>query len=213
VSRERVVAFVDGLNLYHAISRIERPHLKWIDLRALIRRFVRPASETLVGVYYFSAYADWLLAASQRHRAYVAALSASGVTPVMGKFKSKNRWCSWCRRASVGHEEKETDVNIALHLVDGGYRNLFDHALLVSRDSDLAPAVRMLMERFPEKRLTVVAPPFAGHSTEMLRWASGKTKIRTEHLEQSLFPAEVRDTYGTLVATRPAEYEPPTRMR
>jgi uncharacterized LabA/DUF88 family protein len=112
-------------------------------------------------------------------------------------------------RAWVGHEEKETDVNIALHLLDCGYRDTFDHALLISRDSDLSPAVRMLRERFPEKRLTVVAPPLAGHSKAMLRWATGKTKIRTEHLEQSLLTAEVRDASGALIATRPREYQPP----
>lgn len=100
-------------------------------------------------------------------------------------------------------------MNIALHLLDGGHSDGFDHALLVSRDSDLIPAVRMLRERFPEKRLTIVAPPLRGHSTEMLRWATGKTKIRIDHLEQSLFPEEVRDSTGAVVATRPHEYVPP----
>lgn len=211
MSRERAVAFVDGFNLYHAVARLERPHLKWIDLRALVHRYVQTKSETLVAVYYFSAYADWLPGARRRHGLYVDALTATGVTPVMGKFKPKSRWCPRCRRSWTGHEEKETDVNIALQLLDGGYRNKFDHALLISRDSDLAPALRMLRERFPEKRLTVVAPPLAGHSNEMLRWATGKTKIRTDHLEQSLFPAEVRDASGALIATRPKEYAPPAR--
>lgn len=209
MSSGRVVAFVDGFNLYHAIARLERPHLKWVDLRRLFQRYLRPASETLIGVYYFSAYAEWLPDARRRHRTYVAALVTTGVAPVIGKFRTKDRWCQRCRRASLGHEEKETDVNIALHLLDGGYRDGFDHALLVSRDSDLIPAVRMFRERFPEKRLTIVAPPLRGHSAEMIRWATGKTKIRVEHLEQSLFPEEVRDSTGALVATRPAEYEPP----
>jgi uncharacterized LabA/DUF88 family protein len=208
---DRVVCFVDGFNLYHAIAKLKRPHLKWVDLRALLRRYVRPESETLAGIYYFSAYANWLPDARRRHRAYVAALASTGVIPVIGKFKAKNRWCPLCRRSSVGHEEKETDVNIALQLLDGGYRDGFDHALLVSRDSDLIPAVRMLRERFPRKRLTVVAPPLRGHSAEMLRWATGKTKIRVEHLERSLLPAEVRDSSGELIATRPEEYAPPKR--
>lgn len=155
---ERVVCFIDGFKLYHAIARLKRPHLKWVNLRDLARLYVRPTSQRLEAVYYFSAYADWLPDAKRRHEAFVRAQEAHGVAPVMGKFKSKERWCSRCRRASQGHEEKETDVNIALNLLDGAYRDAYDHALLVSRDSDLMPALRMLRERFPETGLTLVAP-------------------------------------------------------
>ena len=191
------------------MTHLSRHTLKWVDLRALARRYVRPASQRLEGVYYFSAYADWLPDPKRRHEAFVRAQKAHGVTPVMGKFKSKDRWCPLCRRSSQGHEEKETDVNIALCLLDWAYRDAYGHALLVSRDSDLVPALRMLRTRFSGKGLTLVAPPLAGHSTEMLSWATAKTKIRTDHLEQSLLPREVRDTAGTIVAVRPREYDPP----
>lgn len=205
---ERVACFIDGFNLYHAIARLRQPHLKWLDLRRLMQRYVHAASQRIDSVYYFSAYADWLPAARNRHSAYVAALVARGVVPVMGKFKEKDRWCPHCRRSSTGHEEKETDVNIGIHLIDGAYRDTFEHAFLVSRDSDLVPAMRMLRERFPWKRLTLVAPPLAGHSTEMLGWATGKTKIRKDHLEASLLPGEVRGPTGLIVAPRPPAYEP-----
>jgi len=66
----------------------------------------------------------------------------------------------------------------------------------------------VVRERFPLKRLTLVAPPLAGHSTEMLGWATAKTKIRRHHLEESLLPAEVRDAAGAIIARRPAEYDP-----
>jgi uncharacterized LabA/DUF88 family protein len=206
---ERVACFIDGFNLYHSIARLGQPHLKWLDVHRLMHRYVRPVSQRIDAVYYFSAYADWLPAARSRHGAYVAALIARGVQPVMGKFKAKDRWCPHCRRSSTGHEEKETDVNIAIHLLDGAYRDTFDHAFLVSRDSDLVPAMRLLRERFPRKRLTLVAPPLAGHSSEMLGWATGKTKIRREHVEASRLPAEVRDATGTIVARRPSIYDPP----
>jgi hypothetical protein len=32
---ERVICFVDGFNLYHALHSIGKPHLKWLDLRKL----------------------------------------------------------------------------------------------------------------------------------------------------------------------------------
>jgi uncharacterized LabA/DUF88 family protein len=205
---ERVACFIDGFNLYHAIARLGQPHLKWVDLWALAERYVRPRSQRLEAVHYFSAYAEWLPAACDRHAAFIAAQRARGVRPVMGRFKRKDRWCPLCRGRSVGHEEKETDVNIALHLLDGAYRDEFDRALLVSRDSDLTPAMRLLRERFPGKGLTLVAPPLAGHSTEMLRWCTGRTKIRLEHLAGALLPAVVLDSEGRVVATRPRTYSP-----
>lgn len=48
-------------------------------------------------------------------RIYVAALRYVGVVPVMGQFKNKDRWCNSCGAKWMGHEEKETDVNIALY--------------------------------------------------------------------------------------------------
>ena len=39
VEVERVVCFIDGFNLYHAIVRLGEPHLKWLDLRRLMQRY------------------------------------------------------------------------------------------------------------------------------------------------------------------------------
>lgn len=51
----RVACFIDGFNLYHAIADLRQSYLKWIDLWALASRVVKPQSEALVAVYYFSA--------------------------------------------------------------------------------------------------------------------------------------------------------------
>ncbi len=32
MKRDRVISFIDGFNLYHAIANLKRPHLKWLDL-------------------------------------------------------------------------------------------------------------------------------------------------------------------------------------
>ena len=41
---ERVACFIDGFNLYHAIARLGRPHVKWLDLRRLMQRYVHAAA-------------------------------------------------------------------------------------------------------------------------------------------------------------------------
>ncbi|MFB3904243.1 MAG: NYN domain-containing protein [Acidobacteriota bacterium] len=94
----------------------------------------------------------------QGHQAYVAALNHVGVTAILGNFKSKTSICPNCQREVVHHEEKETDVNIALHLLLGAFQDSYDRALLIGRDSDLAPAVRMVVNEFPNKQVRVIAP-------------------------------------------------------
>lgn len=206
----RVVALVDGFNLYHSIDALKKPWLKWLDLWKLSDRHVLRKSERLEAVYYFSAYAYWLPQPMQRHRAYVKALEAHRVTPVLGQFKAKDRSCRKCGARWTAHEEKETDVNIAIAMLRLAHKNDFDRCLLISRDSDIAPAVRATLEDFPQKVVTVVAPPNRGHSTELVAASAGKkAKITERQLEECQLPDTVIDAGGNVVARRPAQYVKP----
>ena len=212
VNRQRVISLIDGLNLYHCISNLQRPELQWSNLKALSQTFLKSQSEKLFQVFYFSSYADHVSEETQnRQKAYVRALELSGIVPIFGHFKRKNRKCPFCENKWVGHEEKETDVNIALYLLDLAYQNAFDRALVISNDSDLAPAIKMVRKRFPNKRITTVSPPHHFHSIELINVSSDKTKIRVEHLEKSLFPAVISDPSGIISVSRPLEYMPVTR--
>lgn len=171
-------------------------------------RFVPPKSGTLVGVHYFSAYATWLPEPMARHEAYVAALEARGVDVNMASFKDKDRKCPDCSHRYKGHEEKETDVHIALSLYDHAYRDLYDRALIVSRDSDLVPAVRVTKEAFPNKEFFTVAPPHLGHSNDLLRVVDGKHKIQMKQVEACLLPETIKCDDGRTIV-RPNEYDPP----
>ena len=206
MDQQRVVCFVDGFNLYHAINRIGDQCLKWVDLWALSSVFVRPKSQQLVDVFYFSAYPDWLLQSKKRHVQYVKAITAFGVKPVLGKFKFKDRRCPDCGHKWHGHEEKETDVNIALAMLNLAYQDRYDHAFLISNDSDLAPAIRMVRRHFPEKRITTIVPPHYFHSNELIQASSEKAKISVDHLKRCLLPPIVYDAGGNIVVSCPKEY-------
>jgi hypothetical protein len=72
MNRQRVITFVDGFNLYHAIDRLKRQELKWLDLSALSRVFLNSKFEQLIHVFYFSAYASHMgKPAQNRQKAYV----------------------------------------------------------------------------------------------------------------------------------------------
>lgn len=208
----RVSAFIDGFNLYHAVDATGMHHLKWLDLRALCEKFAPRHDYDLRTVYYFSAYATWRADAYARHRAFIRALTLRGVTPILGKFKEKDRHCHSCGSAWKDHEEKETDVNLALHIVRDAFEDTFDRALVISGDSDLAPALRMLRSRFPTKEIRVIAPVGRAFSMDLVNAAGGverARKMKLVHLEHSLLPATIADSAGNAAVTRPAKYDPP----
>ena len=101
-SAPRVMFFYDGFNLYHSLERarlVAPPEpVKWLDLTALARAhvYILGPTETLAGVRYFTAYAEHLALTKpdrlSRHRAYVRALTATGVQVYLGHFKPKQVW-------------------------------------------------------------------------------------------------------------------------
>jgi hypothetical protein len=202
-----VAFYIDGFNLYHALDRMSADQAKWLDLMALARRLIRPASETITGVFYFSAYAHWLPEPMARHEAYVKALGATGVDCIMGHFKNKHRQCANCRTRWIAHEEKETDVSIGIHLLNDAYKGLYEKAYLVTRDSDLMPAVRMVTREFPNKEIVAVAPPLMGHSNDLIGVCQSKKKITPNQVMECLLPKYVKDDNGSTVATRPAKHD------
>jgi uncharacterized LabA/DUF88 family protein len=212
MSAARVSAFVDGFNLYHAIKDTGREHLKWLDLWALCQEFSPRPDFDLRSVYYFSALATWRPGSCRRHREYVAALRATGVTPVMARFKKKERKCKRCGNVWLDHEEKETDVGIALRLVVDAIEDRYDRAVLVSADSDLVPAVRTLREVAPGKAIRIVFPLGRNPSGDLARAAGGSRRcrqMRLVHVERNLLPESLHDAHGSRIARRPAEYAPP----
>jgi len=210
----RVAAFVDGLNLYHAVDALGEHHLKWANVRVLCEKFALPPLYQLSDVYYFSSFATWKPGEHKRHTAYIDALRATGVTPVLGRFKHKGRFCRRCGCPWTEYEEKETDVNIALQMVRGAFLDSYDRALLISGDSDLVPAIELVVSEFPTKDVRVIAPVGRGYSMDLFNAVGGKKhcrRMKKIHLERSLLPREVRDANGKVVAIRPPEYDPPDR--
>lgn len=199
--------YFDGFNLYHALVKFRDDKVKWLDLAALAKRLISPATETITGIHYFSAYADWLPGPMARHEEYVKALKVTGVDCIMGHFKVKDRHCNSCGAQWHAHEEKETDVSIGINLLNGAYKGHYEKAYLITRDSDLLPAVRMVRAEFPQKEIVAVAPPLMGHSNDLITVCQSKKKITPKQIQSCLMPQHIRDAHGQIVATRPTRYD------
>ena len=202
-----VCFYIDGFNLYHALVRFQDNKVKWLDLAALAKRLILPTTETITGIYYFSAYADWLPGPMSRHEEYVKALKATGVDCFMEHFKVKDRHCKNCNAHWHAHEEKETDVSIGINLLNDAYKGQYEKAYLVTRDSDLLPAVKMVRAEFPHKQIVAVAPPLMGHSNDLIQVCQSKKKITPAQIKTCLLPKQILDANGQVVATRPTEYD------
>lgn len=132
----QVRVYVDGFNLYHGLRRDGRRYL-WLDLDALAVSLLKPGQH-LDSVQYFSAPVRNDPAGHQRQTDCWGALLAHSprVTLVEGRFQQKTRSCNQCGTQWTTYEEKETDVSIAVTLVEDGVLDGFDTALVISADSD-----------------------------------------------------------------------------
>jgi len=145
-------------------------------------------------VFYFSAYAHFLTPKDPgvivRHRTYVNALSATGVVTVMGRFKWKPRWCPTCKKENPGHEEKETDVAIAVKLIVLFVTDACEMAVLVSGDTDLLPAIRTARRLYPEKQVWV-AFPHGRYNAELAEAADNGMTIKRKKYDKFQLPNPV----------------------
>lgn len=214
--RERVAVYVDGFNLYHAIDKIEKPHLKWVNIRKLAMLLIKPKTQCLVSIRYFSALGNHFSGTPKvyrliRHREYVKALEAKGVEVQLGNFAKRDlhygdgsgRYKAKWRR----YEEKQTDVAIAAHLIHDAHCDRFDRALIVSLDTDMLPAFRIMQSAFPNKPVVCVAPPNRPHHREIQNLGIELDNIKVSQIEKALFGTRVVKN-GVCVARRPKAYDP-----
>jgi uncharacterized LabA/DUF88 family protein len=207
ISKKRIIVFIDGFNLYHAIDTLHQDHLKWLDLRSLSEAFSKKSTEQIETVYYFTALATWLPDCMQRHKAYIKALESRNVTTVFGHFKKKNAKCNVCQSKWITREEKESDVNIAIYLLNEAHLDNFDKAFVITADSDLVPAIQMVLDTFPEKEIVVLTPPNRYQIAREIRSKVETIKIREKHLKNNLFPNIVYDENSIEIVQKPQKYK------
>lgn len=203
----RAAFYLDGFNIYHALDDLNRPHLKWLDWQALACRLIPSRDEIVSRVVYCSAQRTDKPDRLIRHRRYVSALEATGVVCGMGNFSTERRFCRSCGADWDAPVEKQSDVNLALAMVQDGYDDVFDHAYLVTADTDQVPAVELVRGRFPAKRVTSVVITGRRHNNALLRaCGDNKRTISIADLEASLLPKLIA---GPSAILRPTAYDPP----
>jgi uncharacterized LabA/DUF88 family protein len=191
---QRVIAYIDGFNLYFGLRARKWRKYYWLDVTTLAASLLKPG-QTLAAVHYFTARirADSQSAQdAKRQSIYLDALGTrANLTIHEGHYLKKTRTCRHCGASWQDYEEKMTDVNIATALLMDAFDDHFDTALIISGDSDLTTPVQRVRDRFPEKRLIVAFPP-KRHSDQLRRTAHAAFTIGEQKLRHSLLPDDVR---------------------
>jgi hypothetical protein len=206
VFRRRAAMYVDGFNLYHALDELDRDYLKWLDLKQLAK-VIAPRSEVVRRVVWCTAFRPGGRAKLARHQAYYDALKARGVTCMTGHFVTYADGCNACGHTWPVSTEKQSDVNLALSVLDDAHEDRFDVCYLVTTDGDHAATARFLKERFPQKKLVIVAPPGRRQNKALLEWADAQVTLEFDQLMCALLPAAINGPDGAIL--RPSSYEPP----
>lgn len=199
----RIVAVVDGFNLYHSLA--ENPayhHLKWLNIDKLLRTYFPVGLEK---VLYFTSLTPWDTDKVVRHKILIRALESTGVELMYGKFKDRDRKCPKCKQYYKSREEKQTDVGIALTLFRMAYEKKFDEAVLLTGDSDQLPSLREVHRSFPGLRLGVLLP-LGREAAELKTEADFYIRIKTRILEKCLFDNQIKLADGTILV-RPPEWQ------
>lgn len=203
----RVIAYVDGFNLYFGLKAKGWKKHYWLDLNGLATSLLKPG-QTLAGVHYFTSRIranGRNVADMQRQSDYLDALATlPSLTIHYGHYLQKSRRCHSCGATWMDYEEKMTDVNIAMQLLADAFDDHFDTALVISADSDLTTPVRQVRARFPAKCIIVAQPP-GRNSVQLADAATAAFTISETKVRQNQLPAAVTTTSGYVIQ-RPAHW-------
>jgi len=203
--KKRISVYIDGFNLYHSTLQYAHPNCRWLNLLELTKRLINPKTEEIQTVYYFSAIASWKPDKAKKHLLYIHALRTVGVKDILGKFTLRDRKCPKCLALFQSHEEKKTDINIAITLLADAVLDKFDTALILSGDSDLAPVAAKLHQLCPGKKLGIIVPQNQS-AMNLKKHADFFKKIQDRDLKKALLSEQV--TYNGNIITAPAGWLP-----
>ena len=204
--KDRVAFFIDGCNLYHSLPVCGGfRQYRWLDLRRLAECFYSP--RRIEQIIYFTAYADWSQSKTNRHRTYIQAQRNRDVAVEFGEFhKIKKRCRAVCKRTYLTHEEKQTDVNIAIKLLELAVKDEYDTAVLVTGDSDMVPGIKAVERLYPDKQVHVLIPP-SSRAKALMQACHAHHTIKKSHLANSQLPNPVQLSNGKNLTCPPAWQE------
>ena len=171
------IVYIDGFNLYYSLKKT--PY-KWLNLEKLIYSVLSPSWHKIVEIKYFTARVQSSLQnplQDTRQDIYLQAIrTLPKVTIIEGKFKRrqikgkiivnkpekreqvKKIFGEGMLTLVSKYEEKETDVNIATHIIYDCCTENIEAMVLLSNDTDLKLPLWFVRSKM-KKRVIIITPP------------------------------------------------------
>ena len=233
IMKKKVYAYIDWFNLYHALQKkIQQPgssrskEYQRADMRKLLTPFLEE-DESLHMVYFFTAYTSRSSDAKKRHKALVAWLRKTWTDVILGRFSKVQRsyvskWnnvisltydsadqkmchasCKVKKLTYRTFEEKETDVNMALKILEDWLLEKYDTAFIVSWDSDIVPPIKRINAL--AKKWTIQKKIFKNIVVPGTKWKTMQRAcdsyhiIPAKHFQNALLPDHIQTDPSTII--------------
>jgi uncharacterized LabA/DUF88 family protein len=201
----RTNIYIDGFNLYY--GSLKNTSYKWLDLNLFCKNIL--PKNNIHKIKYFSAKVvsrngnpDKPLRQQIYWRALktlpnLSIIEGSFITkpvrlPLLSTLYSKHPKIVEVMRT----EEKGSDVNLAVHLLNDAYKNDFDIAVVISNDSDLLESIKLVKTEL--KKAVGLINPCPTPSWALQPHVSFFKKVRPWVLKNSQFPDQISDDIGNI---------------
>lgn len=215
----KTVVYVDGFNLYYRALKNTRH--KWLNLHALCEASL-PKTCNIAGINYYTARVSGSRnpASPKDQNTYLKALETLPNLHIhLGNFQVTSKSMFLVQPIEfmppsatpypvpdfvrvVKTEEKGSDVNLGAHLVRDAFNGAFEHAVIVTNDTDLKEPLRIVVQ---EAKLPVTLLTPNVHPTEDLRKLATHVRNLRPYLGVSQFPNPVIGPDGQSVS-KPADW-------
>lgn len=202
----KTYVYIDGFNLYYGCIKDKGAAYKWLDLRQLFTT-VLGNSYDIAKIKYYTARVSSRpgdIDGPTNQNAYLNALKAHipDLDIILGHFLTNTvrmplaNPTAWSKTAEViKTEEKGSDVNLAVHLVNDAWLNRFECAVIVSNDSDLAESLRLVKKK--HKKIVLIPPgdpAIRPPSIQLKRWSHKVLSIPLADIANSQLPDAIPNT-------------------
>lgn len=189
--KQRVIFYVDGFNFYFGLKDKKWKNFYWLDMIKFCSAFVKPHQE-LIEVNYFSAVQKDIGKQERQDLFFQANIKEPKFKLHLGKYLTKKQKCNSWGVKFKAHEEKETDVRIAIQMVKDVVQDKCDISILISADSDLVPPIEFIREFNPKHKIITYFPP-KRFSNNLIQLSNKIVKLDSCFLqfENAVLPEEI----------------------
>ena len=208
--------YIDGLNLQYSLKNT--PYT-WLNVKGLVENILDLSLHKVSKIKYFTAFSTKRDSAHRQFIYLKVLKTLSDIEIILGKHKKRQiigkliEYDHKLKREIITNktvkifkpEEKETDVNIASHIIYDCCKGHTDCVVLLSNDTDLKTPLEIVKYKLkkkviiipPTKRLEKPGDPIYPNKPhiELRKLSKVNLSIEEHHLKSSQFPNLVNGIY------------------